>query len=235
MAEHDLRSAEARMIAEARKAFFVVFGLLCVVWAVQLGNWADRNTLALQYGIRPHDLTRLPELFTAPLLHFSWQHLEGNSGPLFVFGFLAAYRGVKKFLLLTLLITLTSGLAVWIFQAGNTVSVGASGLIFGYLGYVVLRGIFDRHLIDTLIGVVMAASFAYELAGAVPGAPDGVSWLAHLGGLLGGVAGAWLLRDRAGREERATAADRPAPGGGPAGSGTGSRADLLKELKDLGL
>ncbi|GAB2687538.1 rhomboid family intramembrane serine protease [Kitasatospora kifunensis] len=244
MAEHDLRSAEARMIAEARKAFFVIFGFLCLVWTIQLGNWSDQNELALQYGIRPHDITRLPEIFTAPLLHFSWQHLEGNSGPLFVFGFLAAYRGVKKFLLLTLLITVTSGLAVWIFQDGNTVSVGASGLIFGYLGYVVLRGLFDRHLIDTLIGVVMAASFAYELVGATPGAPGGVSWLAHLGGLVGGVAGAWLLRDRAGQEraaqERAAREPAGASQAGPRGessgpAGSSSRAELLKELKDLGL
>jgi membrane associated rhomboid family serine protease len=116
-------------------------------------------------------------------------------------------------------------------------TVGASGLIFGYFGYVVVRGLFDRHLIDTLIGVVMAASFAYMLTVAVPGTP-GVSWLGHLGGLIGGLVGAWLFRDRRPRPAK----DTPAGGStGPTTRGTlqprpdNPRADLHKELGDLGL
>ncbi|QMU80010.1 rhomboid family intramembrane serine protease [Streptacidiphilus sp. PB12-B1b] len=245
------------MIAEARKAFFVMFSFMVVIWALQIANWAGHYQLDQEYGLIPQRVGRLPEVFTSPFLHFSWQHIEGNSGPLFVFGFLAAYRGVVRFLWLTLLVALTSGLAVWFFQSGDTLGVGASGLIFGYFGYVVFRGIFDRHLIDTLIGLVMAASFAYLVTIALPGTP-GVSWLAHLGGLVGGVAGAWLLRDRRpaaaipapGAPAAAPAAAVTGSGGGsgsgsasggravvPApGSGSGSgREDLHKELGDLGL
>ncbi|MFE0458202.1 rhomboid family intramembrane serine protease [Kitasatospora sp. NPDC058965] len=230
MAETESRGAEATMIAEARTAFFVVFGLLALVWAVQLGNWSDGGALSVQYGIRPHELASLPKFFTAPLLHFGWAHLEANSGPLFVFAFLAAYRGVARFLLLTVLLSVSSGLAVWIFQSPNSVTVGASGLLFGLFAYVVLRGIFDRHLIDTLIGLVMAASFAYLVFGALPGAPGGVSWLDHLGGLAGGCLGAWLLRDRHPGGSTATAAPAGAAKGAPS-----ERSALLKELDDLGL
>jgi membrane associated rhomboid family serine protease len=232
------------MIAEARKAFFVMFAFMVVLWVIQIANWADHYQLDAQYGLIPKQLDRLPEIFTAPFLHFSWAHIEGNSGPLFVFGFLAAYRGVVRFLWLTLIVALTSGLAEWLFQNGDTLGVGASGLIFGYFGYVVLRGIFDRHLIDTLIGLVMAASFAYLVTIALPGTP-GVSWLAHLGGLVGGAAGAWLLRDR---RPRAVAPGSPASPASPvipapapakgdkAGGGPGAdREDLHKELGDLGL
>ncbi|WP_042401455.1 rhomboid family intramembrane serine protease [Streptacidiphilus carbonis] len=238
------------MIAEARKAFFVMFGFMVVIWALQIVNWTGDYDLDREFAVIPQNPDRLAEILTAPFLHFSWQHIEGNSGPLFVFGFLAAYRGVVRFLWLTLLVALTSGLAVWVFQSSNTASVGASGLIFGYFGYVVLRGIFDRRLIDTLIGVVMAASFAYLVTIALPGTP-GVSWLAHMGGLVGGAVGAWLLRDRripvgSGSESGSI------PGSGP-GSGSGrtmvptqgaqganpavdsSRSDLHKELGDLGL
>jgi membrane associated rhomboid family serine protease len=237
------------MIAEARKAFFVMFSFMVVIWALQVANWAGHYQLDQEFGLIPQRVDRLPEVFTSPFLHFSWQHIEGNSGPLFVFGFLAAYRGVVRFLWLTLIVALTSGLAVWFFQSGNTLGVGASGLIFGYFGYVVLRGIFDRHLIDTLIGLVMAASFAYLVTIALPGTP-GVSWLAHLGGLVGGVAGAWLLRDRRpasaipasgpaaaagpGAGGGAGKAVVPAPGKGGSGGGPG-REDLHKELGDLGL
>ncbi|MDH6139539.1 membrane associated rhomboid family serine protease [Kitasatospora sp. GP30] len=230
MAETDIRSAEAAMIAEARKAFFVVFGLLALVWAVQLGNWSDGNSLARQFGIRPQEFDSLGKIFTAPLLHYGWDHLEANSGPLFVFAFLAAYRGVARFLALTALLAVTSGLTVWIFQNPQTETVGASGLVFGYFAYVVLRGIFDRHLIDSLIGLVMAASFAYLVFGALPSAPGGVSWLGHLGGLIGGCLGAWLLRDR-----RTSATAGPAAAATAPGPATSERSALLKELDDLGL
>ncbi|BAJ29227.1 MULTISPECIES: rhomboid family intramembrane serine protease [Kitasatospora] len=238
----------AQLIAEARRAFFVMFSFMCLVWAAQLVNWLLGGDMARQHGIVPHDPDTLGYLLTAPFLHANWQHLEGNSGPLFVFGFLAAYRGVGKFLGLTALLVVTSGMTVWLFQDGDTVTVGASGLVYGYLGYGVLRGLFDRNLIDSLIGLVMGASFAYVLTAAVPGTP-GVSWLGHLGGLVGGLAGAWIFRDRrpgrpaglALRSGRSGSADDarslPAPGrpaAAPAGP-VSPRADLLKELDDLGL
>ncbi|MFB7667454.1 rhomboid family intramembrane serine protease [Kitasatospora sp. NPDC056138] len=227
----------ARMIAEARRAFFVMFALLCAVWVIQIANWADDYRLTVDYGIVAQRPGRLADILVAPFLHVNWQHLEGNSGPLFVFGFLAAYRGVKKFLALTLLVALTSGAAVWVFERAHVVTVGASGVIFGYFGYVVLRGLFDRNLIDSLIGLVMGASFAYILTTAVPGTP-GVSWLGHLGGLVGGLAGAWIFRDRGRDRAAAPAAATPATGaapGAPAPSADPDRARLLKELDDLGL
>jgi len=231
----------AQLIAEARRAFFTMFGFLCLIWAVQLANWAMDGQIAFQHGIVSRQASSLPNLLSAPFLHLNWQHLEGNSGPLFVFGFLAAYRGVRKFLGLTALLVLTSGMSVWLFERDHVVTVGASGVIFGYFGYVVLRGLFDRNLIDTLIGLVMGASFAYLLTTAIPGTP-GVSWLGHLGGLVGGLAGAWIFRDRG--PKRAPAADPgpsatpsapPAVSGKGGGAPAGSRAELLKELDDLGL
>jgi len=88
--------------------------VLAVLWIIQIANWADHYQLTLDYGIRPRDITSLPNIFSAPFLHFSWAHIEGNSGPLFIFGFLAAYRGVKKFVFVTILVVLTSGLTAWI-------------------------------------------------------------------------------------------------------------------------
>ncbi|MFF2997225.1 rhomboid family intramembrane serine protease [Streptomyces sp. NPDC057950] len=226
-----------RMIAEARKAFFVMFGFLVIVWLVQLANAADHYALSRDYGVVPGDLGTLPDVISAPFLHWSWAHIESNSGPLFVFGFLAAYRGVVRFLGLSLLVAVTSGLMVWFFERGGVDTVGASGLVFGYFGYVVVRGIFDRHLIDTLIGIVMAASFAYLLTVAVPGTP-GVSWLGHLGGLIGGLLGAWLFRDRGPRSlpTAHSSGDTGAPARRTPRTGADNpRADLHKELDDLGL
>ena len=200
------------MVAEARKAFFVMAGFIAIIWIVQLVNAADHYQLTIDYGIRPHDISALPYLFTAPFLHFSWAHIEGNSGPLFIFGFLAAYRGVVKFLWVTLLVMLTSGLAAWLFEPSSTVGAGASGVVFGYFGYIMVRGFFDRHVIDMIIGAIMALSFAYQFTVLLPHA--GIGWQAHIGGLIGGVLAGWLFRDK---RPRASAKPAPlAPGAGSA-------------------
>ena len=221
----------ATVLAEARKALFIMAGLIAVIWIIQIVNWADHYQLTYQYGITPRDVGSLPYILTAPFLHFSWAHIEGNSGPLFIFGFLAAYRGVTKFLGVTALVILTSGLAAWLTESAHSVGAGASGLVFGYLGYIMVRGIFDRHPIDLLIGAVMALCFAYQFSVLLPQA--GIGWQAHIGGLVGGILAGWLLRER-----RAAPAGPPAPGrpGRAAASPhDGPRADLHKQLDDLGL
>jgi membrane associated rhomboid family serine protease len=228
-------------VAEARKAFFLMAGFIALIWILQIANWADHYQLDASYGILPRSIGRLPDIFTAPFLHFSWDHVEGNSGPLFVFGLLAAYRGVVRFLGVTVLVAITSGMAVWLFQGNNQLTVGASGLIFGYFGYVLSRGIIDRNLIDALAAVVMALSYAYILTVAIPGTP-GVSWTGHLGGLIGGLAAGWIFRTRRGVRGAGRAKLPGDTGGGsphtavtlPTSPGH-PRADLYKELDDMGL
>lgn len=247
-------------LAEARKALFVMVAFLAILWIIQLVNVADHYQLTQEYGIRPRSLGSLPDIITAPFLHVSWTHIESNSGPLFIFGFLAAYRGVARFLGLTALVIVVSGLASWFFAAPDTVGVGASGVVFGYLGYILVRGFFDRHGIDIMIGAVMALCFAYQFTVLLPHA--GIGWQDHIGGLAGGVVGGWIFRDRvavASRKEAraaagagaaspaigtAVAASSAGPGPGPelsrprSRSGeaySGPRAELHKELDDLGL
>jgi len=217
------------VLAEARKALFVMVGVLALLWVIQIGNWADHYHLTFEYGIRPHDASSLPDILSAPFLHFSWSHIEGNSGPLFIFGFLAAYRGVTKFLGVTVLVILTSGLGAWLFESPGSVGAGASGVVFGYFGYIMVRGFFDRHAIDMLIGAVMALCFAYQFTVLLPKA--GIGWQAHIGGLVGGIAAGWIFRDRRTSTGPAARPAQKAPSS-PAG---GPRADLHKQLDDMGL
>jgi membrane associated rhomboid family serine protease len=182
------------VLAEARKALFVMVAFLAILWIIQLINVADHYQLTQDYGIRPRDVSSLPDILTAPFLHFSFTHIEGNSGPLFIFGFLAAYRGVVRFLGLTVLVIIVSGLAAWFTGTPGTVGAGASGVVFGYLGYILVRGFFDRHAIDILIGAVMALCFAYQFTVLLPHA--GIGWQAHIGGLVAGIVGGWVFRDR---------------------------------------
>jgi membrane associated rhomboid family serine protease len=178
-----------------RDALVVMMTFLLLLWVIQTANWADDYGLDATFGILPRHPSHLADIFTAPFLHLSWQHLEGNTVPLFVLGVLAAYRGVARFLAVTLIVTATSGLAVWLFQSGGTLTVGASGLVFGYFGFVLARGLFDRNWIDIGVGAAAGLLYSYILLVAIPGTP-GVSWLDHLGGLAGGVLAGWLLRAR---------------------------------------
>jgi membrane associated rhomboid family serine protease len=211
-----------------RDALIVMGAFLAVLWILQVVNWADGYRLDNEFGILPEHFSRLPEIFTAPFLHFSWQHIEGNSVPLFVLGVLAAYRSIPRFLLVSLIVAVTSGLAVWLFQTGTELTVGASGLIFGYFGYVLVRGFFDRSLVDIGVGLVAGLLYWTILEVALPGTP-GVSWIGHVGGLVGGVIAAWVVRSPA----MAQVGARPGPDGRPRRK---SIDDMLRELKaDEGL
>jgi membrane associated rhomboid family serine protease len=241
------------VVTEARRALFVMVGVLAVLWLVQIANWADGGRLTFNYGIQPRNLGSLPYILTAPFLHFSWAHLEGNSGPLFIFGFLAAYRGVRKFLGVTVLVVLTSGFGAWLFESTHTIGAGASGVVFGYFGYIMVRGLFDRYAIDVLIGAVMALCFAYQFTVLLP--QQGIGWQAHIGGLAGGILAGWVFRDRRqavrsiqGVESPAAArAGQPGAAGAGAGASPGQpgksvtvapdnpRAELYKQLDDMGL
>ena len=239
------------VLDEARKALFVMVGFLAVLWIIQVVNVADHYQLTQDYGIKPRDLGSLPDVLTAPFLHVSWTHIESNSGPLFIFGFLAAYRGVLRFLGLTALVILVSGLAAWFTGTPGTVGVGASGVVFGYLGYILVRGFFDRRPIDIMIGAVMALCFAYQFTVLLPHA--GIGWQAHIGGLAAGVVGGWVFRDRrsatakrtvtapgaaagvAGPEPASAAVRVPPPARAKPRQYSGPRAELHRQLDDLEL
>jgi membrane associated rhomboid family serine protease len=219
-----------RALSNARRALFVMAGVIAFIWALQVVNWLDHYWLSVHFGIVARQPSRLPDIFAAPFLHTSFTHIEDNSAPLFFLGFLAAYRDLRRFVAVTLLIMVTSGLGGWLFSPTRTVTVGASGVVFGYFSYIVVRGLVERHLVDVIAAVVVAVLYWSILRGVVPDDPH-ISWQEHLFGLLGGIAAAMLIRER-----------RPPRSVEPSGrkrainaTGDGSRAALHKELDDLGL
>ena len=168
--------------------------IFAAIWIVQFINVADNYGLVPMLSIQPHVLTSLPDIFTAPFVHMSWAHIEGNSLPLLVLGFLAAYRGLMKFAWVTVTIIVVSGLFVWLVSPTGTDTAGASAVIAGWLGYVMLRGVFERQGIDMMVGGV--AGFIY--LGAFEFVPNnqGISWQGHVYGLLTGLLCAWLISER---------------------------------------
>ncbi|GAB4551987.1 MAG: hypothetical protein Tsb0014_46020 [Pleurocapsa sp.] len=167
--------------------------LLGLMWLLELLNWLLPQLQLDSYGIRPHDFSWLQGIIIAPLLHGSWAHLIANTPPLLIFGGLVLLQGLGIFWLVTLISMLVSGLGVWLFSPPYAVTVGASGVIFGYFGFLLSRGLLTRT--KSAIAIFLLVIFLYGgmIWSVLPSSPN-ISWQAHLFGFIGGVLAANLER-----------------------------------------
>lgn len=185
----------------------VVVGLLAaVMWLVEIIDLIPGTNLD-QWGIQPRELAGLVGIVTMPFLHDGFGHLIGNTIPFLVLGAIIALGGATRVLLTTGIIILVAGLGTWLIGPAHTVHVGASGVVFGYAGYVIARGIFSRSLLELGIGAVVVILYSSTLLGSLVPTP-GVSWQSHLFGAIGGVLAAWVL-DRRPRDDLALSAGSP--------------------------
>jgi membrane associated rhomboid family serine protease len=188
----------------------VLAALLAIMWGVELVNALDSYRLDRD-GIVPRSFSHLDGIVFAPFLHASFAHILGNTVPFAILGFAIALYGARQLLLVTLITGVISGLGVWLIAPSNSVTVGASGVIFGYATYLISRGFFERRVVEILLGVVVAVLFgAVLIADLIPHA--GVSWQAHLFGGMGGVIAAARL-PRPERPERPSLPAKPATPG----------------------
>jgi membrane associated rhomboid family serine protease len=189
-------------------AILVVLGLTAVLWLVQLVNvLTGQWWLISAGGIYARSTEDFLNIFTAPFIHGDFAHLIANTVPLLVLGALAAFSGLGRFLGASLIIIVVSGLGVWFFGPPGVPTVGASGLIFGYFGFLVLRGIVERKTLDLAIMIGVVVIYGGLIFGVLPG-EEGISWQAHLFGFIGGLIAAKSLPKRE-RPVRAGAAPNP--------------------------
>ncbi|MFP5282034.1 MAG: rhomboid family intramembrane serine protease [Actinomycetes bacterium] len=171
-----------------------MLALLAGLWLLELVDQLSGNALD-NFGIHSQNVDGLPEIFTAPFLHAGWDHLISNSVPFFVLGFLVLLGGAARWLLSSLISVISSGLTAWLLTPPNTIVLGASGLIFGWLTYLLVRGLWSRKPAQILLAVVVLLVYGGLIWGVLPSGA-GISWQAHLGGAVGGVVAAWLLHRR---------------------------------------
>lgn len=165
-----------------------------VVWAGFAVQVVSGNAVAA-YGIRPRTVDGLWGILFAPFLHGSPEHLIANTVPLIILGWLVMLRDARHFIPVTLLAMLGSGLCAWTLGAPNSVHIGASGVVFGYLGFLMLAGWYARSLGAIALSVLVTVLWGGVVLGVLPGQP-GISWQAHLGGFLGGILAARTLAPR---------------------------------------
>jgi membrane associated rhomboid family serine protease len=188
-------------------AFTVMAALLGVLWLIQLANASNGDRL-VRFGLHPRDLDGLQGIVTAPFLHSNSGHLLANSLPFLALGWLVLTSGLGAWLLATGIIMGIDGIFTWLVAPSGTV-VGASGVVFGWLAYLIARAYFARKFAWIIIAIAAAATFSSLFTGLLPGT-SGVSWQAHVGGFLGGIAAGWVLHPPKAKKATTTSTQRAA-------------------------
>jgi membrane associated rhomboid family serine protease len=196
------------------RAFVAMCAFVPVLFLVQLLDHLTGHRLQRDGGIQPHVLEGLDGVVLAPLLHASFEHVTANSVPLILLGTFVLAAGTRRFLASTAFIAVVSGLGVWLIGDPRTVVVGASGVIFGYLGLLLVRGVVERSWWNVAVALLIGLLYGWQLVGVLPAVDSRVSWQGHLCGLVGGMVAAVIFRRR---RPRPRAPGSVTGGGDPAG------------------
>jgi membrane associated rhomboid family serine protease len=189
------------------RSLIPVLALVAIMWVLEIVDAVLPADLD-QYGIESRETDGLVGVMAAPFLHADFAHLMANTVPFLVLGAIVALRYPARFWPICLTIIVGGGLGVWLFGPDNTLTVGASGVVFGFLTFLITAGILTRHWLDVVIALGVLLVYGGILMGALPfGVSAGVSWLGHLMGALAGVLAALLFARRGGRVGQITVAD----------------------------
>lgn len=187
------------------KAYLILVPL-AAMWAVELVNLSIDHRL-VEWGILPRNVSGLIGIPLSPFIHGSISHALSNSIPFVVLGSAVLMQGARRFAMLSLLVVFGGGGIVW-FMARASFHVGASGVVFGYFGYVLGRGWYEHTLKSIAIAIVALVLYGGVLLGLAPTSSE-ISWEGHLAGFLVGILGARMMRSR-----RAPRVDRQARAAG---------------------
>jgi membrane associated rhomboid family serine protease len=184
-----------------RQGIMLLIAIVGVMWVIEIINSLDSNHLNTD-GLYARNVSHLWGIITAPFLHASFQHLIDNTIPLVFMGLIIALRGAVRLALVTAIVIVLGGIGTWLIAPSGTITVGASGLVFGYASYLLTRGVFDRSWLELGVGILVGVVWGSALlTSLVP--HYGVSWQAHLCGGIAGVVAAWVLRDKRAAQARA--------------------------------
>ena len=187
------RTGRAVDTARIGSGLKLLVGLVGLMWLSEVVDTVTHGALD-QYGIISREPRGLIGILTAPFLHLGFGHLISNTLPLVTLGALIAVSGAARLFAVTAIVTVIGGFGTWLVSPPNTITIGASGLVFGYASYLILRGLFNRRLLQVLLGIVVVMVWGSALLGGLL-PQDGISWQGHLFGGIAGVFAAWVLAD----------------------------------------
>ncbi|MEL6815526.1 MAG: rhomboid family intramembrane serine protease [Cyanobacteria bacterium J06598_3] len=183
------------LVGEFRLQIQTLIFIVALLWAIEIVDWAIfRGALDVWFGIHPRRISGLWGIAFAPFLHGDFAHLIANTVPLVSLGWLVMLRKTEDWVIVSVIAALCSGLGTWLIGAPSSVHIGASGVIFGYFGFLLLRGYFERSMVAIAFSLLVVVLYGSIIWGVLPTQP-GVSWEGHLCGFLGGVLAARLLAE----------------------------------------
>ena len=172
-------------------AFIGLAVFVAALWIIAIADTIANLDLA-RFGITPRDASSLVGIPLHVFIHGGLWHVLSNTGPLLILGGLIGFRGGTDLLRASVFIVLVGGSGLWI--VGREAShIGASGLVFGYFGYLVARGFYDRSCLSLIIAVIVAVVYGFSMIFGIIPTGGQTSWEGHLTGLLAGILCAWLF------------------------------------------
>ena len=176
------------------RAAGLVGGFVALLWLLEIVDTLAAHRLDA-YGVQPREGEGLLGIAFAPLLHAGFDHLAANTLLVAVLGFLVLFSGIARGLVVTLTIWVVAGFGVWLVAPAGTTHLGASGLVFGWLVYLMVRGLVSRRAGEVILGMTLFFLYGGVLLGVLPGQP-GISWQGHLFGAIGGLLAALWFGER---------------------------------------
>lgn len=177
---------------EARVALLIVF--VGSIWATFIVSVALPWLGLERYGVVPRTLSGLRGILFAPWLHANVAHIAANTGGLVVLGWLTMWPSVRGFWTALVGSMLGAGFCAWVLGSPGSVHIGASGVIFGFAGFLIARGWYTRNFLSVIVAMFVMVTYGISmLFGVLPINPL-VSWQSHMGGLVGGILAARVTR-----------------------------------------
>lgn len=174
------------------KEFKILIISVTIFWAIEILDFFVFKGSLDRYGIQPHEVIGLRGILFAPFLHGGFGHLMANTIPFIILGWLTMIQETKDFYIVSFLSALVGGMGVWVFGAPGSIHIGASILIYGYLGFLLLRGYFQRNFPSIALSIFVAVAYGGLIWGVFP-SDMRVSWQGHLFGFIGGAIAAKII------------------------------------------
>ena len=168
----------------------ILLKIMAGIWIINIVNWFTGSKLNF-LGIRPRKITGLIGIFTNTVLHKNFNHLFFNSIPLFALGAFMLSFDVKIFYIVSALIILMEGLAIWLIGRPG-VHIGASALIMGYFAFIMVSTYKNPAFTTIFIALIVLYYFGSMLFSIFP-TEEKTSWESHLLGFISGLAAYFML------------------------------------------
>ena len=173
------------MAPETKSRIVALALVIGAVWAVSLVALSYGDALIYRLALVPRRIDGLLGIVGMPFVHGSFGHLMSNTMSLLVFGAFLLFRGVRYYVMVSLGIVGLGGVLLWLFGR-EAAHIGASGVVFGYFGFLLTRGVYERSFQSVAVAGLVVLLYGGMIWGVLPGA-EGVSWDGHLAGLVAGI------------------------------------------------